>query len=230
MGGNIFLIVLMARSGKLRQHQAQATSLVALVFTGLAGGTRYALMGAVDVAAAATLALPAVMTAGPGARFAHALSEWQLKRVLGCFLLVASLLLLLNHDLPGLTQPFTGWSRLAILFATGALTGFASGMLGVGGGSLMVPAMVLLAGFGQHIAQGTSLAAMVPAGAAAARAHWRLGNVAKRMLPALVPGVLIGAYIGGSLAAALDERALRLVFSGVLVWTGIGFLRTRRSA
>ncbi|SRR6266568_617914 len=228
VGGNVILIVFLAGSGKLRQHQAQATSLVALVFTGLAGATRYGLMGAIDLAAAAALALPAIITARPGARYAHTLPEWQLKRVFGGFLIAVSLLLLLKHHLPGLAQPFTGRIGLLILVATGALTGFASGMLGVGGGSLMVPAMVLLAGFGQHVAQGTSLLAMVPAGAAAARAHWRLGNVVKRLLPPLIPGVLLGAYLGGSLAAALDELALRITFAGVLIWTGIRFLRARR--
>ncbi|HEX7622549.1 MAG TPA: sulfite exporter TauE/SafE family protein, partial [Anaeromyxobacteraceae bacterium] len=191
VGGNVILILFLVGSGKLSQHQAQATSLVALVFTGLAGATRYGLMGAVDLAAAAALALPAILTARPGARYAHTLSEWQLKRVFGGFLLAVSLLLLLKHQLPGLSQPITGGHRMVVLIATGALTGFASGMLGVGGGSLMVPAMVLLAGFGQHVAQGTSLLAMVPAGAAAAHAHWRLGNVAKRLLPPLIPGVLI---------------------------------------
>jgi uncharacterized membrane protein YfcA len=230
VGGNVILIALMGGSGKWTQQQAQATSLVVLVFTGLSGGTRYALTGAVDFWAALALALPAVLAAQPGARFAHAMAEWRLKRVFGGFLLVVSILLLLQHRIPGLAHPFEGGARLAILFATGALTGFASGLLGVGGGSLMVPSMVLLAGFGQHLAQGTSLVAMVPVGAAAAWAHWSLGNVVRRVLPPLVLGVLVGAFLGGSAAAVLNDLVLRVAFAGVLVWTGIWFLRARRSS
>jgi hypothetical protein len=228
VGGNVILIALMGGSGRWTQQQAQATSLVVLVFTGLSGGARYALTGAVDPWAVLALAVPAVIAARPGARFAHAMPELRLKRIFGCFLLVVSILLLLQHRIPGLSHPFEGGARLAILVTTGALTGFASGLLGVGGGSLMVPSMVLLAGFGQHLAQGTSLVAMVPVGAAAAWAHWSLGNVVRRVLPPLVLGVLIGAFAGGSAAVVLNELVLRVTFAGVLVWTGIWFLRSRR--
>jgi uncharacterized membrane protein YfcA len=228
VGGGVIMIMLMVGVSKLSQHQAHGTSLVALVFTGVAGTIPYALKGAIDVPAAVALAVPAMLTARHGARLAHALAEWKLKRAFGGFLVLVSLLLLFKHRLPGLSDPVTGWRALAALAVVGLFSGFVSGMMGVGGGSLMVPAMVLLAGFGQYAAQGSSLLAMVPTGMAGARAHWQLGNVVKRMLPGLIPGILVGAYLGGSLAGVLDERTLRLLFAGVLLWTGVRFLRTRR--
>ena len=91
----------------------------------------------------------------------------------------------------------------------------------------MVPAMVLLAGYGQHTAQGISLLAMVPAGSVGAYTHWRLGNVEGPLLPGLVPGILIGAYLGGTLAHLFAEGLLRVIFAAVLVWTGVRYLRTR---
>ncbi len=228
VGGGFIMIMLMVGVTKLNQHQAHGTSVVALVFTGLAGAVPYALKGAVDLRAAAALAAPAVLTARYGALYAHTLPEWKLKRSFGGFLLFVSLLLLFKNRLPSSAEPAAGWIGLVVLAAVGALTGFLSGMMGIGGGSLMVSAMVLVGGFGQYVAQGTSLLAMVPTGVAAARAHWQLGNVVKRMLPGFIPGILVGAFLGGTLAGILDERTLRFLFAVLLVWTGIRFLRARR--
>jgi uncharacterized protein len=228
VGGGFIMIMLMVGAMKLTQHQAHGTSLVALVFTGIAGAVPYALKGAVDLPAAAALAAPAVLTARYGALFAHRLPEWKLKRSFGAFLLFVSLLLVLKGRLPGLSEPAAGFGGLAVLAVVGAGTGFLSGMLGIGGGSLMVSAMVLVGGFGQYVAQGTSLLAMVPTGVAAARAHWRLGNVVTRMLPGFIPGIFLGAFLGGTVAGILDERTLRILFVAILVWTGVRFLRARR--
>ncbi len=120
----------------------------------------------------------------------------------------------------------SGWPRIFVLLFTGVFSGFLSGMMGVGGGSIMVPAMVLLAGFEQHLAQGSSLLAMVPAGAAGAHAHWKLGNVKTNFLAGLIPGILIGTYLGGTFAHVLSEGTLRLVFAAVLIWTGVRYLKT----
>jgi uncharacterized membrane protein YfcA len=97
-------------------------------------------------------------------------------------------------------------------------------MMGVGGGSLMVPAMVLLTGFPQALAQGSSLLAMIPAGSAGAHQHWQLGNVARRLLPGLVPGVLVGAWLGSSLALRLTDGTLRLAFATVVIYTAVRYL------
>jgi uncharacterized protein len=76
-------------------------------------------------------------------------------------------------------------------------------------------------------AQGTSLLAMVPAGATGAYTHWRLGNVVFRVLPLLIPGILLGTYLGGTLANRLPEGTLRIVFALLLIWTGIRNLRAK---
>jgi uncharacterized membrane protein YfcA len=182
----------------------------------------------VDLAAAASLAVPAIATARLGARFAHALPEWKLKRAFGTFLLVVTALLLAKPYLGSTSAADHGLAKVAVLAVTGGFTGFLSGMMGVGGGSLMVPAMVLLSGFPQVVAQGSSLLAMVPAGAAGAHQHWRLDNVARRLLPGLVPGVLLGTGLGSSLALRLGEASLRYAFAAVLVHTGSRYLRAPR--
>jgi uncharacterized membrane protein YfcA len=108
---------------------------------------------------------------------------------------------------------------------TGTVAGFTSGMMGVGGGAIMIPAMVLLAGFDQHMAQGTALLVLVPAGSVGAFTHWRLGNVRAAVLWGMVPGVLLGAVLGGSIAHGLSDGSLRGVFAALLILTGIRYLR-----
>ncbi len=230
LGGGVIMIPLMVSIRKLSQHKAHGTSLVALVFTGIAGAITYFLKGSVDLAASALLAVTAVFTARAGAKFAHALPEWKLKRSFGGFLIFVSLLLLTKPYLPGLVLSTAAWYKAAVLLLTGVFTGFLSGMMGVGGGTIMVPAMVLLAGMGQHISQGTALLAMVPAGGVGAYTHHKLGNVEEALLVGLIPGILGGTYLGGTLAHELPESALRIVFAAVLIWTGSRYLRAKASA
>jgi uncharacterized membrane protein YfcA len=230
LGGGVVMVPLMVGVAGLQQRQAHGTSLVALVFTGLVGAATYATKGQVEVLAAALLAVTATFTARLGARYAHVLPEWKLKRSFGAFLLVVAVILLARPWLAGPASPVGAWTKAGVLLSTGVFAGFLSGMMGVGGGSIMVPAMVLLAGFPQVLAQGSSLLAMVPAGAAGAYTHWRLGNVVGWLLPGLIPGILVGTFLGSSLAVRLPEQALRLVFAAVLVWTGSKYLRTRGPA
>jgi uncharacterized membrane protein YfcA len=226
LGGGVIMIPLMVGIRKITQHQAHGTSLVALVFTGMAGAGTYSLRGSVDMIASALLAVTAVFTARAGAHFAHALPEWKLKRSFGGFLIFVSILLLVKPYLPGFVLSEASWYRSTVLLLTGIFTGFLSGMMGVGGGTIMVPSMVLLLGMGQHVSQGTSLLAMVPAGGVGAYTHWRLGNVDGSLLTGLIPGILLGTYLGALLAHVLHESSLRIIFAAVLIWTGMRYART----
>ncbi len=226
LGGGVIMIPLMVGILKMGQHKAHGTSLVALIFTGIAGTVIYALQGSVDVLAAVLLASTAIFTSRLGARFANTLPEWKLKRFFGGFMILVTVLLLLKPYLAGIAVSGMGWSKIIVLLFTGIFTGFLSGMMGVGGGTIMVPSMVLLAGIAQHTAQGTSLLAMIPAGGVGAHAYWRLGNIDTSILPGLIAGILIGTYLGGSFAHILSEGTLRILFAAMLVWTGCRYLRT----
>lgn len=226
LGGGVVMIPLMVGILKVSQHKAHGTSLVALVFTGISGAITYALKGSLDLTGSLLLAVTAIFTARSGAKFAHALPEWKLKRAFGGFLLMVSILLLLKPYLSHMTGQASGTTKVATLLITGIFTGFLSGMMGVGGGTIMVPAMVLLAGFNQYTAQGTSLLAMIPAGGVGALTHWRLGNVKANLLLGLIPGIVIGTYLGGNLAHILSEGTLRVIFAVILIWTGLRYLRT----
>lgn len=225
LGGGVIMIPLMVRFYGLNQHQAHGTSLAALVFTGLSGAFTYYLNGSVDVLAAALLAATAMFTASLGALFANSLPEWQLKGAFGVFLILVSILLLMKPYYAQYSQVTTGWTKVAILLASGVVSGFLAGLMGVGGGSIMVPAMVLFLGFTQHMAQGSSLLAMVPAGASGAITHWRPGNVVTTIVPGLIMGIIVGTYGGGTLAHMLDEATLRVIFAAMLTWLGVRDIR-----
>ena len=97
--------------------------------------------------------------------------------------------------------------------AIGVVAGMAAGLLGIGGGALFVPALVLLLGLSQLEAEATSLLAIVPVAAVGAVRQQRYGNLRAR--DGLVMGVLAsgGALGGVALANALPERALEVAFA-----------------
>ena len=227
LGGGILMVPLMVYVLKLSQHRAHGTSLVAIVFTGLSGAITYALNGAVDYTAAVLLAVTAVFTARAGARYANILPAWKLRKYFGIFLLICSVLLLLKPYLTVGIGSVPGYAKVIIFLITGLGSGFLSGIMGGGGGIIMVPVMVLLTGFSQHIAQGTSLLVMVPAGATGAATHWRLGNVARKILIGLLPGILLGTYLGGSFAHLLPDNILRMTFVVVAIWIGGRYVCTK---
>jgi uncharacterized membrane protein YfcA len=224
-GGGAVMIPLMTGLAKLTQHKAHGTSLAAIIFTALVGAATYFLHGAVDWKIAAVLAVSAILTARFGALYAHSLPEKKLKKAFGLFLAVVSVLVIVKGLLPSTGHPPSFWVSLLIFLSTGAATGFLSGMMGVGGGTVMIPPMVILAGMPQHLAQGTSLLAMVPVSISGALTHYRLGNVQVDLVPGLVVGAVVGGYLGGTAANLLPDIYLKLIFSGVLVWLALKYIR-----
>ncbi len=225
LGGGVVMIPLMTWLGKLSQHKAHGTSLAAIIFTAIVGAATYFFHGAVDWKIAAILAASASLLARFGAVYAHSLSERKLKQAFGIFLALVSVLVIVKGLLPGQAQTPGFWSNLVIFLVTGAATGFLSGMMGVGGGTVMIPPMVILAGMSQHLAQGTSLLAMIPVSATGAWTHYKLGNVQTEMAGGLVFGAMAGGYLGGTAANLIPDLYLKIIFSGVLFWLGIRYMR-----
>lgn len=226
LSGGVILVPLMVRVLSLAQHRVHGTSLIAVVCSGLSGAVAYAVNGSVEMSSALILAIGASLTARLGVRCCTALPEWKLMRYFGFFLILTSFLLA-GKPFFGVmtTDPLTGLPKGIALMAIGLVTGFLSGMLGIGGGVVMVPAMVLVVGMSQHIAQGCSLICLIPAGAIGAYSHFRRGNIVTGVLPGLVAGIMVGAYLGGTFANFLSEYFLGAVFAVVLVFLGVDLIR-----
>lgn len=226
LGGGVMMVPLLVGLVKLDQCRAHGTSLAVLVFTGIAGAATYGYHGQIDWPAAGALAVPAILTAATGARLADRLPDWKLKKTFGIFLIFCSALLLFKPILADLLGVMPYYASVAVLILTGAATGFLSGLMGVGGGTIMVPAMILIAGFSQHVAQGTALLVMIPTGFVGALTHWRLGNVSKDLLFGIVPGILLGAFLGGNIAQVIPDDPLRWLFVLMAVYMGWRYVRT----
>jgi uncharacterized membrane protein YfcA len=106
----------------------------------------------------------------------------------------------------------------------GLFVGVASGILGVGGGILLVPVMTIAFGLPQHLAQGTSLAAIIPTSAVGAVTHDRHGNVVRRAALYMALGGVAGAAVGALIALRLPREmltrafALMLLFAAYRLW------------
>jgi uncharacterized membrane protein YfcA len=108
-------------------------------------------------------------------------------------------------------------ARILKLAAIGTAAGAFSGLLGVGGGTIIVPLLVLWFGFGERVATGTSLAAIVVVAMLAAAAQGVYGNVDP--LDAAVVGVpaVAGVIFGATIQQRLPERGISLLFAALLV-------------
>lgn len=108
-------------------------------------------------------------------------------------------------------------STLLILTGIGIITGALSGMLGIGGAIIMIPALVYFMGFGQQMAQGTSLAVMLPPiGIIAAYNYYKVGQVNIKYALILATFFLVGSYFGSKLALNLPQATLKKAF-GILL-------------
>ena len=111
----------------------------------------------------------------------------------------------------------------AIISGTiGLGSGFMAGLLGVGGGTVVVPALTLCTSMEHYTALGTSLAAMIMPAMVGTITHYKKGNVNLRIAPFLAVGRLIGAYGGGRLGVDyLEEETLQYDFSSLLFGLGL---------
>ena len=104
------------------------------------------------------------------------------------------------------------------LILIGILAGILSGLVGVGGGVIMVPLLVLLLGFSQHQAQGTSLAVLVvPVTAVAVYSYYKEGYIDWRYAAIIAVFFVIGGYFGSKIAIGLDQRMLKKIFGVILL-------------
>ena len=112
--------------------------------------------------------------------------------------------------------------EIIILIAIGLVGGFISGSLGVGGGIVIVPALVFVLGLTQHQAQGTSLAMMLaPIGILAAISYYRAGHINVRYSIVLMIVFIMGAYLGSLFAVNLPATTLKKIFGVLMLIVGL---------
>lgn len=114
-------------------------------------------------------------------------------------------------------------NNLLILLAIGLLAGFIAGGLGVGGGIIIVPALVFVFGMTQHQAQGTSLAVLaIPIGFIAAASNYhKQGFINYKYALILVVAFLVGSYLGSKVSVNLPAKTLKKAFGILMLVAGL---------
>jgi uncharacterized protein len=237
VGGGLVLVPGLVLVAGFAQHRAHATSLAAIVLTAPAALVPFALAGEVSWPAAAALAAGGVAGAVAGADVMRRLPARVLQAVFGALAVAVAVRLLLPGEAAAGAAGAAGAAagggpgaeQLAWLVAAGTASGLLSGLLGVGGGVVVVPLLVLGLGFDQHLAEGTSLAVIVPTALVGARRHARRGYTDWPTGLVVGAGGVAGGLAGGVLAQVVDGEALQAAFALLLAATGAQLLLRRRS-
>lgn len=214
----------------LRQHAAHATSLAALALTAGAGLVPFALAEVVAGWASVVLVGGTLAGASLGAGVMHRVPERWLGVAFALLLVGVGVRMLLGVEVqaPGGT-PSLELGAVPWLLAVGVGAGGLSAVLGIGGGVVLVPALVLGFGFSQHAAEGTSLAVIVPTALLGAARHTRRGYTDWRAGLTVGLGGVVGAPAGAAVALTLEGLVLQRLFAVLLLVLGLRLLWQSRA-
>lgn len=200
---------------------ALATPLPVIVPTALTGVATYGRAGEVHLRAAGWIVATGLPSSAIGALLTEVIEVHLLLVVTAALLAyqAAALLRRSKRDPRPHDAPEAAWRFLVV----GAAAGLVSGLLGIGGGLVMVPAMAGWLGMPLKRALGTSLAAIVPLVIPGATVHALLGNVDWQIFGAVAAGAVPGAAIGARIALGSRERTLRIAVGSFLLLVALAY-------
>jgi len=236
VGGGFVMVPALLMLGT-PQREANGTSLAVILPVAVVGAGILGQGHAVNLEVGIALAIGSVGGAVLGARLTRRLSDLFLRRAFGVMAVAVGIVIIADavlravsgnvHMTAGLDP--TGISLWVMAFVVGAIAGVLSGLLGIGGGAVMVPAMTLLMGLTQHVAQGTSLLVIIPTAISGSITHFRMGNIRLQTAGWLSLGGVVGAVAGALLALASPDQLLRLLFGAYLTFTGVRMLQAPKT-
>lgn len=114
---------------------------------------------------------------------------------------------------------------LFLLVLIGLVAGFLSGLIGIGGGVIIVPALVILAGFSQKLAQGTSLGILLlPVGILGVIQYYRQGYLNVNYVIIISLAFVVGSFLGSKLALTMNEDKVKKIFAVVMMLIAVKML------
>lgn len=222
--GGVLLIPALNLLAGVPIHEAMATALFTFVFTGIVGTFFFQRRGSIDWRVTVPVCIGGAVFAFPGAWANSRLNGAQLAGVLAVLIIVAGLYTLSTtggrrsetfHDRPRL--------RTLLLLAIGAVTGFGSGLTGVGGPALSVPMLVLF-GFSPLTTIGASQVVQILAAASGTAGNLVHGSINFPLAAMLSVFEVAGVWLGVKLAHAVDARSLRRGVGVLCIVVGGGLL------
>lgn len=215
VGGGIILVPLLVWVG-LGRHRAHATSLASFIIIATAGAVSYGIAGDISVRFGIAIGLGGVVGSVIGASLMHRMSSRNLGIVFSIVLLVAGIRMVLGGDPIASTSTVDIDMLTLFAFGIGLVSGVFAGLVGIGGGVVIVPSGVVLLGLDQHVAQGTSLVAIILTAIAGSAVNFRNRRVRLKDAALIGGGGVIGSVIGTRLAFGVEGRTLSVAF-GLLV-------------
>lgn len=220
-GGSILMVPLLVYAMGVPTREAVVISLPVVGLTSVAAAVGHWRAGHVQVRAAALFGVLAMLGAFLGGRLALLVGDGVQLPLLALVLVAAGLSMLMTR--PGVTNPERDPARRGVTAAAAMGIGALTGLVGVGGGFLFVPALVLLARVPMHAAVGTSLVLIAMNAVAALAAYWDAVTLPWSFVLGFAGIASVGAIVGVSAGRHLPASVLRRGF-GVLLLGVAGFV------
>jgi uncharacterized membrane protein YfcA len=218
VGGGVVMVPLLLLLTDMDQRHAAATSLVAIVPTSIVGTITYGVDGHVDVVAGVLISVGGIGGSLIGTRLLRTLPLGWLRWLFIAMLLIVAVQLFVVT--PSRGSVFE-WGPVTVigLVVLGLVMGIASGLFGIGGGVLVVPALVALFGVSDLLAKGVSLLAIIPTATVGSVANARVGLV--HVTNGLIVGVaaVLASFAGVALALLLPPRLSSILFAVLILVT-----------
>jgi uncharacterized membrane protein YfcA len=241
IGGGVFIVPILSILFEFTSQQAVGTSLGVIIFTSLASTYAYSRQKRIDYKIGLAFSVSAVPGAMLGAYLTNFISSQMLGIIFGLFLIFVAIRMAVNLKIPfpKASKTFVRWHRRLVdsdgkvfeydsnILLSSFLAffgGFSSGFLGIGGGSLMVPILHLVANLPIHLTVATSMFIMIFSTAAGILIHIPLGNVQFVYSAHIAIGVIIGTQIGARIAKKISGKHLKTGFSMTLLLISIRLL------
>ena len=238
VGGGFLIVPILNLVFNLPVHQAVGTSLVTIIFTALFSTFAYARQKRIDYKLGLIFTIGTVPGAILGAYTTKFLTERVLGAVFGVSLTLIALRMIGIWKISSIGSPTasTGWKRRLIdskgvIFEYSAnmkpgialsfLGGYASGLLGIGGGVVMVPVLSLAVGFPIHLAVAASMFIMIFTSISGAITHLTFGNIQLEYAAYIIVGTVAGTQLGAAIANRLKEKALARIFGLAMILIGL---------
>jgi uncharacterized membrane protein YfcA len=216
VGGGIVMVPLLIALAGMDQRRAATTSLAAIVPTSIVGSLSYLAAGQIDLGAGAIIAVGAVVGAVIGSTLLRRISLSWLRWMFIALLLVVAARMLLVAPVRGEPLDLDAPVVLGYL-ALGLVMGVASGLFGIGGGVIAVPALIAVFGVSDLIAKGTSLLVLVPTSLVGTLTNLRAKAVDLRAGLVVGLAATVAAVPGVALAVLLPARLSSVLFAVLLL-------------
>lgn len=223
VGGGILIVPALVLVMKLDQRLAHGTSLAAVLPIALSSTLGYLVEDSIDWPAAGLLALGAVAGAVVGTHVLHVLPQRALGFCFAGLMALTALRLLLDHSDAGGRDDLHLASIVGLLLL-GLASGILAGLLGVGGGIVMVPAMVVLLGIPPAVAKGTSLAVIIPTAIMGTGRNRKNGNADLTVATVVGLAGVVSAFGATKISVGMSEALSNGLFALLLLTVAVRML------